>query len=491
MYEYRPTMDHPFAAQSLGVLIAFSVCFRTNIAWSRFWESCQDIVLMFSKWSDAYSQLQGFISSAIRANGLMEPGKEEQLAILEHARFEVTHYFSLLSAIAVERLMRGDIRRMQLRTKNGASWSQQIVHRENLRQHDLTGARNLCHMQVLDLDALQASLAEDDIVALAEDLASDQCFGENGEILSEPGEDGENTISHAPSVESFRKPPQRRATVQMSAENARKLRDNVWEMPLPVIGHLSKLEVDKLKHSRDRMILVLSWINQLVTDLVPHLTVPTPIISRVFQEISNGALGYSQAQKLADIPFPFIFAQLLAVAILAIAIISPVAFILITGDTYLGPVLSTMTVLSFWSMNEMAKELENPFGVEANNVPIIDYHERFVHALAEVHGINLPSDRSHGARGADNLRRSCNTRRSTINSSRTSCNTTSANADPGRQKNDLGLRRDGSNITVPAWVKDENTPDDIAHGNTVDASHRSSMKSNGASVVPCDQGLLR
>jgi len=366
-------LEHPFAAQSLGVLIAFSVCFRTNIAWNRFWEACQEIVTMFSKWTDAYSQLQGFISSTITTKGLREPGREKELAKIEHARDELTHYFSLLSAVAVERLMRGDIRRMQMRRKNGANWNELVVFREHLRHNDLTGSRHLCRMQVLDLHDMQADL---------------ECDEEAGEAVGRrPSQEKEHEKARQET---------RRQSVQISAHRARQLLDDAWQMPLPIIGDLSKSEVHRLRRSKDRIALVVMWINQSVTDLVPNISVPAPIVSRVFQEVSNGALGYSQAEKLADIPFPFIFAQVLAVAMIFIATISPAAFSLITGRTYLTPFFSTVCCLSFWSLNEIAKELENPFGVEANNVPIVDYHERFVHAMAELHGCLLPLDRLQG-----------------------------------------------------------------------------------------------
>jgi len=138
--------------------------------------------------------------------------------------------------------------------------------------------------------------------------------------------------------------------------------------------------------------LVLLWVNELVTATAPHLVIPPPVISRVFQEISNGALAYSQAEKLADIPFPFVFAQILAVAMLFIAIVFPICFTLITGESWFTPMLSTGVVTFFWALNEIAKELENPFGKEANNVPLLDAHERFVEFLTEMHGICLPRD---------------------------------------------------------------------------------------------------
>merc|ERR1712224_1147150 len=143
-----------------------------------------------------------------------------------------------------------------------------------------------------------------------------------------------------------------------------------WQTPVSIVGDLSARELRKLRDAKDRPGLVLMWLGEMVTDLQPHLLVPPPVLSRVYQELSNGSLGFSQAMKLSDIPFPFIFAQTPAVAIIIFGVISPIAFTVITGDSWITPVISTATVISLWSLNEIAKELENPFGEEANNIPL-------------------------------------------------------------------------------------------------------------------------
>merc|ERR1712190_260802 len=124
-----------------------------------------------------------------------------------------------------------------------------------------------------------------------------------------------------------------------------------------------------------------------------HLATPPPILSRVFQELSNGALGFNQAVKLSDVPFPFIFAQLLTLTILCFAIVSPIAFTVITGLSWFTPVISSITVTSFIALNQLAMELENPYGDQANTVPVMDLHERFVEGLVELYSMHLPNSR--------------------------------------------------------------------------------------------------
>lgn len=364
--DLMPQVDHPFAPQSFGTLIAFAVCFRTNIAWNRFWEACQEVTLMFSKWSDAYSQLQGFINST----QILNPDADfEQL---EYYRCELSHLFTVLSAVAAERLTRGDIRRMEMRRRRGVPWSEQVVFRENLRAKDLTNYRSLIPMKVLKVRPVEEDSDEDD----SEDDDDDVSEGPH-KLESRSGEPVRNAVVSSPTI---------------GALHLKQLKDS-WQMPVSILGDCSRAERRLLEEAKDRVALVLLWLNELVTNLQPLLLVPPPILSRVYQELSNGTLGYSQAEKLSDVPFPFIFAQLLALAVLFFALISPVAFTVLTGDSWLTPILSGGSVLSFWALNEIAKELENPFGDEPNNLPLMDAHERFVDFIVDLHGTRFPQDR--------------------------------------------------------------------------------------------------
>eukprot|EP00929_Paragymnodinium_shiwhaense_P064406 TRINITY_DN32249_c0_g2_i3.p1 TRINITY_DN32249_c0_g2~~TRINITY_DN32249_c0_g2_i3.p1 ORF type:complete len:490 (-),score=88.64 TRINITY_DN32249_c0_g2_i3:73-1542(-) len=347
-------MDNPYVAASSATLIAFSVSFRTNIAWSRFWEACREATFMFSKWTDAYLQLMSFINATEKFNG----GENEDTEFLEHCRIELTHYFSILSAVASQRLVRGDIRRMEMRRAKGMSWKDQIVMQEDLAATDLTGAGELVAMRVID-------------------------------PASKKDKRNQNKRRNAMKA--------RQQTMGFLDKYKRGMsldfRDS-WESKLSVVGKLSEKEQERLEVSKDRVALCILWISEMVMLLAPKIVAPAPILSRVFQEMSNGALGFSQAEKLSDIPFPFIFAQLLNLMLISFTLYAPITFEIVTGDTWLTPLISTITVFNFWALNEIAKELENPFGDEANNVPAVGMHEAFVERLMELMETTLPSDRS-------------------------------------------------------------------------------------------------
>eukprot|EP00397_Hematodinium_sp_SG-2012_P027252 GEMP01028620.1.p1 GENE.GEMP01028620.1~~GEMP01028620.1.p1 ORF type:complete len:368 (+),score=74.92 GEMP01028620.1:549-1652(+) len=59
---------------------------------------------------------------------------------------------------------------------------------------------------------------------------------------------------------------------------------------------------------------------------------------------------------------------------------------------YITMVLSVLVCIPLVGLNEMAKELENPFGMDANDVPLMEGLECFVESLVELYFSTLPID---------------------------------------------------------------------------------------------------
>merc|ERR1712232_1240370 len=64
--------------------------------------------------------------------------------------------------------------------------------------------------------------------------------------------------------------------------------------------------------------LLLHWVQRLVIQNVESgvVTAASPIVSRVFQELSNDIVSVNDAKRLDNIPFPFPYAQLLSLILL-------------------------------------------------------------------------------------------------------------------------------------------------------------------------------
>eukprot|EP00958_Prasinococcus_capsulatus_P028683 scaffold7203_cov416-Prasinococcus_capsulatus_cf.AAC.1 len=66
-----------------------------------------------------------------------------------------------------------------------------------------------------------------------------------------------------------------------------------------------------------------------------------------------------QARKLTDTPFPFPYAQLVTFLLAIFAIIAPIVFADKVKNVYLACVLTFITVVSYYGLNEVCKEVRD------------------------------------------------------------------------------------------------------------------------------------
>ena len=92
---------HPYPYQMYAFIVGFGLIFRTNLAYSRYWEGRDAIANMGSKWADAVLQFDSF---------LLEPGKNddgEDAEELSSIKAQFLHAMSLTHALAIMTI-RGD-----------------------------------------------------------------------------------------------------------------------------------------------------------------------------------------------------------------------------------------------------------------------------------------------------------------------------------------------------------------------------------------------
>mmetsp|Transcript_13110 Transcript_13110/g.31274 ORF Transcript_13110/g.31274 Transcript_13110/m.31274 type:complete len:401 (-) Transcript_13110:195-1397(-) len=151
-----------------------------------------------------------------------------------------------------------------------------------------------------------------------------------------------------------------------------------------VLQRPSREQVELLEQSNDPVSTVMYWIVWDLADVMRFLDVAPPIQSRMYQELSNGMLGYNNCLKIADVPFPLPFAQLLGLLLASFSVFIPIYVVVFTGSPVAGPILSFFLHASLWCLNEVAKELENPFGEDINDISLVDFHGDFVDMLEDV-----------------------------------------------------------------------------------------------------------
>lgn len=157
--------------------------------------------------------------------------------------------------------------------------------------------------------------------------------------------------------------------------------------PFAVLGGVSDSEVELLQRARGpyaKLSLCTMWFQEFLTR--EHLSgstgeVPGAVLSRLYQFISDGVVGYNYARKVAYVPFPFPHAQITAVFSMAIIFIFPLLYFEYINSLTFGCVLNFATVLCFLGVHEVARELENPFQNVPNDIPLTTFQAQFNEAL--------------------------------------------------------------------------------------------------------------
>ena len=81
--------------------------------------------------------------------------------------------------------------------------------------------------------------------------------------------------------------------------------------------------------------------------------VAPPIISRLFQFLSDGMTGYNQARKVAYIPFPFPHSQITSLFVLVVVGLMPVLSLSFLANEVFGFVLNFLAVMVFAGLHEV------------------------------------------------------------------------------------------------------------------------------------------
>jgi len=401
---WKPHITDTWAANVVGTAISVAIVYRTSMAWARYWEAANQVQFMFSKWSDSFSQLMSFISTAEKR---MEKAAEETPEMaqrkkdLQRARRRLAHDFSLLSALGTHRLTHGDLGRMRRRSEKFSEgsccggilfsvcrlvshWTDLIVYKQDLRYNDVTNAFKLPPFKVVDLQSrkthVKARVQKNPTSAAPlHFLAAATSFDKGG--VKRHTSVSEQTLDTLNGDES-----------RTSTNSVVLLASNVtWSSDLVILGCLSLDERSELNFGLDpddkrctqpdRVSLLVGWISEDINELVPIADTPPPIMSRCYQELSNGMLGFNQATKMADIPFPFPFSQLLELLLVCFTCMIPVYAAHFTGGLISSPFLAAVVTVAFWSLSEISRELETPFADGPNQLPVIDMHERFVEVV--------------------------------------------------------------------------------------------------------------
>eukprot|EP00397_Hematodinium_sp_SG-2012_P040751 GEMP01044713.1.p1 GENE.GEMP01044713.1~~GEMP01044713.1.p1 ORF type:complete len:353 (+),score=93.53 GEMP01044713.1:229-1287(+) len=156
---------------------------------------------------------------------------------------------------------------------------------------------------------------------------------------------------------------------------------------MPVIGGVSERErtaLENLLGTGAPTMVCMHWLCEFLTRR--HLegafgNVPAPVVSRLTQELSDGMLGFNYARKIAYLPFPFPHAQVAELFLLLLLFLIPLLMVTFVKNAVLGPLFSFFACLSFCSLYEATRDLEDPFMFEPNDLPLPVWMTHFNESL--------------------------------------------------------------------------------------------------------------
>lgn len=154
---------------------------------------------------------------------------------------------------------------------------------------------------------------------------------------------------------------------------------------------ITGLDIDTLRFLRDcydvygfnKVEALQHMIQNLVTynQQIGVLTIPPPILSRVYQTLSRGFVNLLNAKKIADTRFPFPWAQIITMLIVSYCISTPLVVSAIIKQYAWAMLVTFIPVFSIIALNIVCAQLEMPFGSDANDLPLQHFQEEMNRGL--------------------------------------------------------------------------------------------------------------
>ena len=317
-------LSHPYTFQLVGIVFGYLMVTRINMSYSRYWEGVTMVKNMHSKWSDACGQIIAFDRAlSTECNLTSDP-----------FCCHVVRLFSQMSAMATMRL-------------------HVVEPGESLRFDAIEGKHparvHLPHLSKKGKGSKSsASIAPEGSEFIRQSTAK----------LSLDQHSSLRSVTKAAEHHSDDGKLKRQRT---KAEKINELGDGISQneralllaAPCPVFATAQRIQ------------------RAIITRLHSGgMRAPPPIISRIFQEVSNGLLFYNNATKMKEVPVPFPYVQLNAFLLNVFScVLCPIAIASFTPVMWLSVSTTVVTVVSFYAVFLVANELEDPFGTEDNDMP--------------------------------------------------------------------------------------------------------------------------
>mmetsp|Transcript_33271 Transcript_33271/g.77797 ORF Transcript_33271/g.77797 Transcript_33271/m.77797 type:complete len:722 (+) Transcript_33271:98-2263(+) len=159
-----------------------------------------------------------------------------------------------------------------------------------------------------------------------------------------------------------------------------------FRYPLLDASALDSQTLEQIRDCDSRVELAYQWIqnllaeNQAQSQGVLH-DVPAPVLAVCVRSFFDGMVAFNEAIKVSTIPFPFPYAQTCDWILVLHWVLTPIIVAAWVGNMVWAFIFAFLQVFILWSLNIIAIEIENPFGLDANDIDAEQMQDQLNHNL--------------------------------------------------------------------------------------------------------------
>jgi len=149
---------------------------------------------------------------------------------------------------------------------------------------------------------------------------------------------------------------------------------------------LCPASIKALQESPYPATVVFQWVQDIIIQAMEDkvLSVPPPILSRVFNELANGMVAYHDCLKIQTTSVPLPYKQMTKILMGAHWFITPVVMVLWTDWPTWTFVLTLVQSMIFWCLYFTAHQIEYPFQTGEISYSVTVLHNEFNSNLIEI-----------------------------------------------------------------------------------------------------------
>lgn len=135
---------------------------------------------------------------------------------------------------------------------------------------------------------------------------------------------------------------------------------------------IDRQSLDHLECAPSRCEVIVQWITRLMIQALRAgvLDVPPPILNRSTMDLAMAIVDIYRVRKIKEVPFPFPYSQMVLLMLSVYTLVTPVIASQLIDSSIMATLATFCVTTAFWSLYQIADEIDQPFGTDPNDLPM-------------------------------------------------------------------------------------------------------------------------